>query len=1338
MRNTRTVDRNRAEDESLSGLAETHTGAGHEQFGGLLPALLSCSQSVFYIVQDRKFQVVTEQLLSETGLSQEELLGRDPLSIVHPDDRAKVRENAVKMLKGERSAPYEFRFVDSSGNTKYVREAVTSITYKGKPATLGNWIDLTESRQIEEELRVSEEFNSDILQNAPNPVLVINPDSSVRFINPAFERLTGFTQADTIGQKSPYPWWPEAEREACDTALQDALAGISNRTERINLKKNGESFWAVMTSTPVMKNGALRYLLVNWVDVTERRQAEDALRQSEEFSSSLMRNSAVSILVVNDDTSIRYVTPAFEKLTGFTAEEVIGKVAPYAWWLGEKSSGDINELKRDVHTGVRRLEKHFQKKNGEQFWVEITSAPVKRNGEFQYSLENWLDITEQKRSLQAIKESEEKFATAFQSSPNPVFITSLKNGKFIEINDSFSRITGYTKEEITGRTARNIKLWADARDSERITPVLRKHGRVTDEEITFRTKTGEIRHGIYSAEIIKLSGDDCVLTTINDITEHKMMEKKLRESEEKYRAIFEQASDSIVLINAETEALVDFNDRAHQNLGYTREELAKLKVTDIDVVESHEETVQHLKKTYGGETEVFETKHRTKDGNIKDIQVSIKMLNIGGKIFSLAVWHDITERMMMEDELRTHRDHLEELVQQRTTQLESLNSQLEKELAERKRIEEELLTAINNANEANRAKSDFLARMSHEIRTPIHGVMGTLDLLRDTELGQEQRQYVSMAKTSAEALLNVINDILDFSKIEAGKIDLENRDFNLRTVLEETLETVAVPAHKKGLEILRQVSRNVPTTLIGDAGRLRQVLVNLLGNAVKFTEQGEIVLRVDVEAESEKVAELHFSVRDTGIGIPKEKQELLFHPFEQVDGSTTRKYGGSGLGLAICQQLVSIMSGRIWFTSWPGEGSTFHFTAKFGKQAAGEPANGLPEIPSELRGLPLLLVSNNATGRSILRNLLSGWGFQVTEADNGRAALKELEDARGTSRQFHIVLLDKTVPIINGGTVVEEMLCDPSLRSGVVMMLPSHNISDDFAWCQELGISHALIKPVKESELLDIILKALGHAETAEEANEPAMPLPPDTPQLCILVAEDNITSQLIARKTLEKAGHTVQIAGTGVEAIRMVKEGNYDLVLMDVEMPEMNGLEATQFIRKTEKESGQHIPIIAMTAYAMKEDRQRCLQAGMDAYLSKPVKPDELYSIIRGFSFGKEARSEVMDVGAALKLVGDDEDILREVVGVFLEQDYPEQLKRLKDGIGQHDAQVVKAAAHSIKGAARSFGSAALSRTALWLEEMGRNGDLAGAEAALQELEQEAGHFADFFARYTSQGSNQ
>jgi two-component system sensor histidine kinase/response regulator len=594
---------------------------------------------------------------------------------------------------------------------------------------------------------------------------------------------------------------------------------------------------------------------------------------------------------------------------------------------------------------------------------------------------------------------------------------------------------------------------------------------------------------------------------------------------------------------------------------------------------------------------------------------------------------------------------------------------------------------------------------------------------------------VNMSKASAETLLNVINDILDFSKIEAGKLEVESKEFELHNMLEETMEAMAVSAHHKGLEIILQSSNEVPDKLIGDAGHLRQILINLIGNAVKFTKQGEIVLRVEVEAAAEKDIELHFSIKDSGIGVQKEKQELLFRPFEQVDGSNQRKYGGSGLGLSICKQLVSLMGGRIWFKSWQGEGSVFHFTVKFKKPEISEP-DSTTKTPAQLAGVNLLLVDDNDTYRSVLRNMLNCWGITVTEADSAHSALKEIEDAAGTSRSFRIVLMDEEMPGVNGLTAAGQIIQSLPQDCVLVMMLPSDNISDDFAKCQELGITNYLIKPIKQMELLNAVLKILGQDTDDEETNVAVESTGPaaDSLHLNILVAEDNTTSQMIAKKTLEKAGHTIQIASSGVEAIRMLREGKFDLILMDVEMPEMSGIEATRVIRKTEAGTKLHIPIVAMTAYAMKEDRQRCLDAGMDTYISKPVNLNELHKIIKDFSFTKSEETPAVDIEAALKFVAGEKSILKEVVGVFLEDDYPEQIKRLKEGFSQQNADMVKEAAHSIKGAVRSLGGTESGEKALRLEEMGRNNKLEEVESTIKELEQDIDRFREFYSNYNWQ----
>jgi len=796
-----------------------------------------------------------------------------------------------------------------------------------------------------------------------------------------------------------------------------------------------------------------------------------------------------------------------------------------------------------------------------------------------------------------------------------------------------------------------------------------------------------------------------------EIAQRKRATDELRSSQQLFRAMTETALDAIITAD-HAGNITSINAGARRLFGYGETEVLGQPLEMLMPERYREEHTGGIQR-YVSTSEpriigrTVEVAALRRDGSEVPVELSLSTWTTPQRETAFTgIMRDIAERKEAERQLNLRAEEI-------------------------RRSQADLRMAKEAAEHANRAKSDFLANMSHEIRTPMNGIIGMTELLMDTGLSAQQRDYVSMVDQSADALLHLINDILDFSKIEAGKLELAHVDFSLRDALGNTLRTLAVRAGAIGLELAGHIPPDVPDGLVGDPGRLRQVIMNLVGNAIKFTEHGEVVLDVAVESLTDERASLRFSVRDTGPGISAERRQLIFKAFNQGgDTSLTRQYGGTGLGLTISAQLVEMMGGRLELESRLGQGSTFYFTVPLELSTAA-PAKP-PAEPIDLHRLQVLIVDNNETNLQILDEMLRSWQMLPTPADSGPSALNELERAAEKGAPFQLVLLDTIMPTMDGFALAEQIRKRPDLGEPALIVLSSAGQEEGMRRGKKLGVVRCLIKPVKQSELLDAITGELGIAvETGAGAPEPPQARPGIDRRLHVLVAEDGVINQKVALHLLKRRGHSATIAADGRKALSALEAGKFDLILMDVEMPIMDGFEATAAIREREIRTGAHIPIVAMTAHALRGDRERCLAAGMDGYLTKPIRAKELYDAVEGaVETGADTRADnshseashakqVLDWDESLRQVGGSEEILIDAAELLLVE-CPRMVEQIRDAIADGDAPLLRRAAHTLKGSAKVFAAKPTAGAASRLETMGRDGEFAEAGQALTELERE------------------
>jgi two-component system, sensor histidine kinase and response regulator len=907
------------------------------------------------------------------------------------------------------------------------------------------------------------------------------------------------------------------------------------------------------------------------------------------------------------------------------------------------------------------------------------------------SEQRWRSLTEELRQVNA------RLDLAMRGSNIGIWEFDMPDGRIENSQQTFINVwesLGYEPREAPTDFASGFALAVHPDDQERlrreIQDFLVSSRREFETEYQVRHKGGSDRWRLARGVALRDPEGKLVrfIGSFVDITDLKRAEQALRESEERFRGTFENAAVGIAHRDLQCRFL-RVNDKFCSIVGYSRGELLEMTFQDITHPQDLAAELGLHAPLLRGELPSYalEKRYVRKDGSLVWAQVfaSLQRDAAGAPAYDIAIIHDITER---------------------------------------KRLEEALRQTKEAAEAANRAKDEFLANVSHEIRTPMNAILGMTELALDTLLTEDQRQYLTTVKSAADALLGIINDVLDFAKIEAGRLELDPADFSLSSVLGATLRALAVRAHKKGLELICQQRPGVPDALIGDAGRLRQVLLNLVGNAIKFTERGEVVVLVENAAEPAPEGEvsLRFAVTDTGIGIPPEKQATIFQAFEQEDTSTTRKYGGTGLGLTIAARLAALMDGGITVDSAPGQGSTFAFTARFGLQPH-PPETTAASPPVVLRGLPVLIVDDNATNRHILEEWLRAYSMEPTAAGDGATALAALWHGVAQGRPYPLALLDGRMPDVDGLDLAAKIRQQAELSATRLILLTSGDRHGDLTRARQLGISASLLKPLQQRELMETILRVVSGGVVSGELSESSSPtiqhLPLTTP-LRILVAEDNDFNRDLLEHLLARLGLSAAMAINGREALALLEREPFDLLLLDVHMPELDGFQVVGAIRERERTAGGHLPVIALTARSRKEDRERCLRAGMDEYLAKPFNAADLWAAMNRVLKTRPPRKtpglDLLDPPVLWAACGGDPAMLRKMCR-SLQARVPEHLAAVRDALRDQDARRLREAAHKFYGMLSAFSTVAGDQAAD-LEDLAARGLLQEALPVVEQLD--------------------
>jgi two-component system sensor histidine kinase/response regulator len=1133
--------------------------------------------------------------------------------------------------------------------------------------------------QRTQQLRAAKEEAEQLYRMVPTATMTVNTEKIITGVNQRMSQYTGYTIEEMVGRPcSDFVSQPCVD--SCVLFDAPSTTPIWDRECRLKTKNGGEL--VLLKNADLLRDSMGRVTggIEVLQDMTQYRQMMAELQEKEERLSQIISTSNEGFWLVDLDLLTRDVNQALCDMLGYGREDIIGRplsdfVHPMDLEKFQKQSSLIRtSTHRNYELRLRTSE------NGLIITQFSATTLLDPDGEPQGSFAFISNVTDRKLNEERLR----KLSQAVEQSPAAVVITDLQ-GKIEYVNPAFTLVTGYGPLDAVGRNLHDLESdLTQEEDFQEMWSRLESSGEWRGEQLN-KKRSGELYWEVVSISAIKNKAGEVThyLVVREDITSRKQAENAAQRETAKLSTMISGMEEGVVFADR-NDVVVEVNEYFCQLMGVKREEILGKNIDDI-----------HQGPIKGLVGEIVENYRHDPEGPAVSMQRPMGDAEVIMRVKAI-------KRDGAYDGVLLYVINVTDLV-----------------------------NARRQAEAASRAKSEFLAVMSHEIRTPMNGVIGMIDLMLGGEVTAEQKEYLTLARSSAQALLTVIDDILDFSKIEAGKLKLERVQFNLRDTLGDSLRLLSGWALEKGLELIGRIRPAVPEEIIGDPGRLRQVVVNLLSNALKFTDHGEVALEVELLSSDQKRVELGFIVRDTGIGIPFDKQAAVFNAFEQADMSATRVHGGTGLGLAISSQLVELMGGQMSLVSKPGQGSSFSFNIHMGLPS---PLAAFEGVGKDLAGNRVLLVDDNQSNREAVFELLAHLGLEVVAADGLKGASEKMERSLIEGLPMDLILLDTLIPGQDTISFARDLQQNPDFDGKIIMLLAAPDRRAERERCRQAGLAHCLAKPVLQAELQEALLNILsGRGSTAP--NEITDGSISNSAGLNILLAEDNLVNQRVASELLHRWGHQVHVANNGLEAIGALERENFDLILMDLQMPRMDGLEATRRIRQSESETEIHVPIVAMTAHAMRSDKDRCLGAGMDDYLTKPIDPDLLGQVIARVSAGKEKKTapqnktEAVDIRKLDSRFAGNEELKRQLMQVFLEE-YPILMKDVRQALDKADSKALARSAHTVKGSLGYFEAQAASQAALEMEKLGRSGQMQNAQEFLARLEAEMEKVRDQLGR--------